>query len=275
MNREIINKAFYVFFAGWLSLSVQAEDFVVANLDDSGPGSLRQAVLDARDNSETDNITFDGALSGQIDLGDQIWIPEGLTITGFLEDPSRITIDGGGEDRIFEVTCDSDSGESVTIGGLTLTHGRLGPLADNGGPTETHAITDTSLAFNVVPEEDCVSFDQRGVARPQLGDCDLGAFELAIPEQTLTELFASLVEAGDLTGDGKGKSAANRLSAMSNKIAAIDAFLEQGDIDQACEELASALRKTDGERRPPDFVKGPGAATLAAAIEETQYDACL
>jgi hypothetical protein len=52
----------------------------------------------------------------------------------------------------------------------------LGPLQNNGGPTMTHAITNTSLAFNNDP---CVvSTDQRGVLRPQFGRCDIGAFEL-------------------------------------------------------------------------------------------------
>jgi hypothetical protein len=51
----------------------------------------------------------------------------------------------------------------------------LGPLANNGGPTKTHALLRTSPAIDVAgcPLAD----DQRGVARPQFAKCDAGAVE--------------------------------------------------------------------------------------------------
>jgi CSLREA domain-containing protein len=52
---------------------------------------------------------------------------------------------------------------------------RLGFLADNGGPTRTHALKPASPAIGRVP---CApGIDQRGVPRPQGADCDSGAFE--------------------------------------------------------------------------------------------------
>lgn len=58
----------------------------------------------------------------------------------------------------------------------------LGPLQNNGGPTETQALTPSSSAIGVV--NDCsfingelVLTDQRGFLRPQR-NCDAGAFEL-------------------------------------------------------------------------------------------------
>jgi hypothetical protein len=54
----------------------------------------------------------------------------------------------------------------------------LAPLADNGGPTKTHALVPGSPAIDVAPVDgDCPADDQRGVARPQGGGCDIGAFE--------------------------------------------------------------------------------------------------
>ena len=54
----------------------------------------------------------------------------------------------------------------------------LGALADNGGPTFTHALLEGSPAIDKIPEEDCkVGTDQRGVVRPQNLKCDIGAFE--------------------------------------------------------------------------------------------------
>ncbi len=43
-------------------------------------------------------------------------------------------------------------------------------------------------------------------------------------------------------------------------------LIEAGDIDGACEQLGAALRKTDGEPRPPDFVEGEAASELAQRI---------
>jgi CSLREA domain-containing protein len=61
----------------------------------------------------------------------------------------------------------------------------LGPLADNGGDTETHALLDGSPASNVIPggTNGCgttYTTDQRGVSRPQGASCDIGAFELVL-----------------------------------------------------------------------------------------------
>lgn len=78
----------------------------------------------------------------------------------------------------------------------------LEPLADNGGPTRTHALQSASPALNAgdpafVPPPD---FDQRGApfARVQMGRIDMGAFELLpIPVSlTLDPASAQLAEAG-------------------------------------------------------------------------------
>ncbi len=62
---------------------------------------------------------------------------------------------------------------------------RLGPLQDNGGPTETHALLPRSVAIDQIPEADCVdadgeplTTDQRGESRPAGDGCDVGAFEV-------------------------------------------------------------------------------------------------
>ena len=54
----------------------------------------------------------------------------------------------------------------------------LGPLADNGGPTPTHALPSMSVAVDAGPVS-CGGTDQRGVTRPQGATCDIGAYELA------------------------------------------------------------------------------------------------
>ncbi len=54
----------------------------------------------------------------------------------------------------------------------------IGPLADNGGPTWTHALLAGSPAIDAADDAACPATDQRGVARPQGPHCDIGAFEL-------------------------------------------------------------------------------------------------
>lgn len=95
---------------------------------------------------------------------------------GFTDLGYNIVEDGGG---ISEET--SMSGDPM-----------LGPLADNGGPTMTHALLPGSPAL---VNGDCaggeITFDQRGMPRPQCNFCDIGAFE-----------FAGLPSFGDLNCDG-------------------------------------------------------------------------
>ncbi len=58
----------------------------------------------------------------------------------------------------------------------------LRPLADNGGPTRTHALPVGSRALNASPANSgCRPTDQRGVTRPQGAACDIGAFEKGPP----------------------------------------------------------------------------------------------
>jgi CSLREA domain-containing protein len=58
----------------------------------------------------------------------------------------------------------------------------LGPLADNGGPTQTHDLLPGSPAAGAGDATACANapvsgFDQRGVSRPQGSGCDMGAVE--------------------------------------------------------------------------------------------------
>lgn len=54
---------------------------------------------------------------------------------------------------------------------------RLGPLQNNGGPTDTRALLAGSPAIDTGANTACPTADQRGVRRPQGTTCDIGAFE--------------------------------------------------------------------------------------------------
>jgi hypothetical protein len=107
-----------------------------------------------------------------------------LTLTNSLVD---------GECRARDITSLGHNIESPgnTCGfGVSVPNLKLGPLQNNGGPTETHALEEGSPAIDQIPEVDCIDAegaplmtDQRGQPRPETGGtmCDVGAFERQVP----------------------------------------------------------------------------------------------
>ncbi|MGQ0700370.1 MAG: choice-of-anchor Q domain-containing protein [Panacagrimonas sp.] len=62
-------------------------------------------------------------------------------------------------------------------------------LADNGGPTRTHALVAGSPAIDIVAGSLCAgTTDQRGVNRPKGAGCDAGAFEVGVNTADLSIL---------------------------------------------------------------------------------------
>jgi len=106
-----------------LNTPVQAATFTVSNTNDSGTGSLRQAVSDANALTGADKIEFDATLTGhKITLSTgEIEISDELIITGSITgDASSITIDGGNKSRIFL----GSNIVAITLENMTLTHGK-------------------------------------------------------------------------------------------------------------------------------------------------------
>ena len=74
---------------------------------------------------------------------------------------------------------DSDGTCGLGAGGdLSNVVPLLGLLANNGGPTKTHALQPGSPGIDAGDDAAAPSTDQRGVARPQGPTSDIGAFEL-------------------------------------------------------------------------------------------------
>jgi N-acetylneuraminic acid mutarotase len=97
---------------------------IVTNTNDSGPGSLRQALLDADDG---DVIGF--AVTGTIGLtSGELLVIRSITISG--PGPENLAINGNNHSRVFHIT----SGRTVTISGLTITNGHAsGNFPDDSG----------------------------------------------------------------------------------------------------------------------------------------------
>lgn len=107
--------------AGWLCLSTihsPAATFVVTNNSDGGPGSLRQAILDANASAGADVVAFDmSSVASPVTLASQLHIADELAVVGPGAD--QLTVSGGDATRVIFV----DSA-SVAIDGLTIAAGR-------------------------------------------------------------------------------------------------------------------------------------------------------
>lgn len=87
-------------------------------------------------------------------------------------------------------------------------------LADNGGPTLTHALVAGSPALDVV-SSGCPASDQRGFARPEGAGCDAGAFEGAVADaRIVVNSTVDEVVAGD--GSCTLKEAVNNSNALAD-----------------------------------------------------------
>ena len=95
----------------------------------------------------------------------------------------ELTASGGNNIESPGNTCGFDQAtDQVNVKAEQL---NLGPLQDNGGPTQTHALGAGSVAIDPIPEAECVdadgeplTTDQRGEPRPGGTMCDVGAFEV-------------------------------------------------------------------------------------------------
>lgn len=132
--------------------------------------------------------------------GGGVWIGPAAAVSvrhGLIAD----NLDRGGEApdcsgalvSLGHALLESSSGCALASGAgdLVGVDAGIGPLADNGGPTRTHALSAASPALDAGDASGCVGLagtplliDQRGSARPRDGDadgvalCDRGAYEL-------------------------------------------------------------------------------------------------
>jgi predicted outer membrane repeat protein len=122
---------------------------------------------------------------------------------GSLSLAGTILANGSGGADCYNVSTIVDAGYNLsgdnTCGLSSANHSSpnvnayLGPLSNNGGPTETQAPALGSPALDQIPVGTtangvslCPGSDQRGVSRPQGPECDIGAVELVVPRDFIS-----------------------------------------------------------------------------------------
>lgn len=137
----------------------------------------------------------------------------------------------------------------------------LGPLADNGGPTQTRALLAGSPAIDGGDPAGCVdgngsavTTDQRGQIRPSGPRCDIGAFELGSSDLEIVKTAsAAQVDTGDefsytltVTNNGPGKNFDIEVSdAVPAELALVSVGSDQADCSSAGNTVICTLAELD------------------------------
>ena len=167
-----------------------AATFTVTNTNDSGPGSLRQALIDANAAAGADDIAFTVVPPATISLLNTLpQITGPLTITGLGAANLTIRRDPGAASnfRIFDIT--AGAAPQVTITGVTLTNGNPGSLP--GGAI--NVASPAGLALTVVDSAITGNNANRGGG-------------IAVGNGTSLTVRRTLIDGNAATGAGGGLS---------------------------------------------------------------------
>ncbi|MDZ8085594.1 MAG: Calx-beta domain-containing protein [Nostoc sp. DedQUE12b] len=129
-----------------VSIKVDNTTYIVTNTNDSGIGSLRQALINANNDPGIETIIFDqtgifgDATPDTITLtSGQLNITEGVIIQG--TGANKLTISGNNTSRIFNASA------SLSIDGLKITGGNAGS-SNGGGIYSTSSVTATNSTIS-------------------------------------------------------------------------------------------------------------------------------
>ena len=164
-----------------------ATTITVTNTNDSGPGSLRQALVDANDG---DTIEF--AVTGTIGLTNgELLVARSITIAG--PGAQNLAVNGNNQSRVFHIA----SGQTVTISGLTITNGHVSD--SGGGIYNDHAV----LILNDCTISDNSATGNLGGGIHNDGNTNIGHATLQINNSLITNntggIYNDALQAGTAT----------------------------------------------------------------------------
>ena len=199
---------------GIYSFGIELKTSTVAGNVAGGPGTTghgggvfvsgSDSSLVLTDSTVADNQAFNAALSGAgIDTPAAAALPLNTILASnrayaLDQATSALANCAGLTDSNGHNLSDGNDCDLVQPGDHQGVPALLGPLADNGGPTDTEALLPASPAVDAGLA--CDDYDQRGVWRLRGASCDIGAYEYAPPLAT-TEA-ASAVAFGSATLHG-------------------------------------------------------------------------
>jgi hypothetical protein len=145
----------------------------------TGPNVLRFE----RGGGAVRNVTIAGNDADGIRVDElTVTVRNAIVVAGTGHEPcTGATVDAEAGHNLFD-QADADCPLDTDAGDLVGNDPQLGPLADNGGPTETMAPEADSPVLDA--GADCPALDQRG--EPRDGACDLGAVQASAPPATTT-----------------------------------------------------------------------------------------
>ncbi|MEH2213935.1 Calx-beta domain-containing protein [Nostoc sp.] len=127
-----------------VSVKVDGTTYIVTNTNDSGAGSLRQAIINANNDPGIETILFDqtgifgDATPDIITLtSGELTINEGVIIQG--TGVNKLTISGNNTSRVFNASA------SLSIDGLNITGGKA---ANGGGINSTSSVIVSNIIFS-------------------------------------------------------------------------------------------------------------------------------
>jgi hypothetical protein len=196
-----------------MHLSAPAATLTVANTNDDGPGSLREAIAEANANLQDDTIIFDPIIfsssqtivltTGELRVLRDLNLPTGTVYSLSIVGPGSdlLTIDANNQSRILF----SDYGVDIAINGLTLKHG----FAVRGGAI--YAKGDVDISNSVITENSAAGWTDEFGTHPEGSGGGIFAVGIVIHNSTLSNNTASGIvrthgnpNIGDIGTSGRG-----------------------------------------------------------------------
>src|SRR6201984_3482526 len=148
-TRSVINirsAAICLTLACAFTIPAHATTIIVSNTNDSGPGSLRQALANANDGDMIDATGISGVIT--LTTGQLL-----VNKSGIINGPGAdvLAIDGNAASVVFFIFRNA-AGETVTISGLTIRNGRGGTFGAGIENEETLTVTNSTISGNMVGE---------------------------------------------------------------------------------------------------------------------------